>query len=128
MAYPTGRALERYRALQVGTADPAQLLLLLYEGALRFLGQAEQALAAQRSWQAHDSLVRAEKILEELLDTLDPSKDPKLAQDLGRLYDYCWRRLLEADLRADAGPIREVAALLRNLLEGWRQVIAPRSP
>lgn len=128
MASPAGKLVGRYRAVQLGTAEPAQLLLSLYEGAIRFLGQAEQALAAHRSWEVHDRLVRAEEILEALLGALDPSRDRELAQDLARLYDYCFRRLLEADLRADAGAIREVSGLLQHLLDGWREAITPRGP
>jgi flagellar protein FliS len=114
-------AYQLYRQTQATTAAPGELVVMLYRGAARFVGSAVEAIEAQNVPLAHNSLVRAQAVISELLDTLDLESGGELAQNLTRIYEYMNRRLIEANLRKDAEPAREVEQLLRELLPAWEQ-------
>src|SRR5712691_7111366 len=95
------------------------MVVLLYRGAARFVGAAAEAIEAVDIPAAHTSLVQAQAIITELAATLDLERGGQLARDLLNIYAYLNRRLVEANLRKDAGPVREVNRLLRELLPAW---------
>ncbi len=117
-----------YYAQSILTASPGQLVLMLYDGALRFLGQAQAAFASdasspRRIEQINTSILRAQNILIELQSNLDHQSGGKYAADLARLYDYYLRRLLEANLQKRPEPVDEVERLLRQLRDGWAEML-----
>ena len=122
-----------YRQTQAQTAAPGELVVMLYRGASRFVTSAIDAIDARDIQAAHNNLVRAQAIITELRDALDPERGGELAKHLGQIYDYLNSRLVEANLRKDAQPAREVANLLRELLPAWEEAArqtasaAPRS-
>jgi len=126
MTQDLGRA---YRANAVLTASPGQLVLMLYDGALRSLGLAREACARReedpRSIETiNKQLLKAQNILAELSDTLNPKAgDGQFAREMGRLYDYFIRRLMEANLRKDATPIIEVERLLGEVRAAWAEML-----
>lgn len=127
MANPYGSA-RAYQAQAVLTASPGQLVLMLFDGALRFLGQAQEAFASaepgpRRIERINQSLVRAQNILVELQSTLNLEAGGDYARNLDRLYDYYLRRLLEANLKKSVEPVNEVEGLLRQLRDGWSEML-----
>jgi flagellar protein FliS len=127
MSFPHGGA-RTYYAQSILTASPGQLVLMLYDGALRFLGQAQAAFASdegspRRIEQINTSILRAQNILIELQSNLDHQAGGQYAADLARLYDYYLRRLLEANLRKRPEPVQEVERLLRQLRDGWSEML-----
>lgn len=110
----------QYQKTTIDTATPERLLIQLYDGLIRFLHQAEQAIDANASAQAHNHLVRAQDILVELMSTLNMDAGP-IAQQLMLLYDYAHRRLVEANLRKDGVQVAEVRGLMETLRDGWVQ-------
>jgi flagellar protein FliS len=70
---------------------------------------------------AHNNLVRAQAVISELLETLDLERGGELARNLTQIYEYMNHRLVEANLRKDVAPAREVERLLRELLPAWEQ-------
>ncbi|MDK2856662.1 MAG: flagellar secretion chaperone FliS [Bacillota bacterium] len=112
----------KYREMQVTTATPGQLLLMLYDGAIRFLREAEEALKGGRLEDGHRLLLKAEDVVAELMSTLNFEAGP-IAQNLYRLYDYMQRRLIEANVKKDASLVQEVAELLSGLREAWGQAV-----
>jgi flagellar protein FliS len=117
-----------YYAQSILTASPGQLVLMLYDGALRFLGQAQAAFAAdpatpKRIETINGAILRAQNILIELQSNLDHQAGGQYANDLARLYDYYLRRLLEANLQKRREPVDEVERLLRQLRDGWSEML-----
>ncbi|HHV58246.1 MAG TPA: flagellar export chaperone FliS [Firmicutes bacterium] len=112
----------RYRLMQVTTASPGQLLLMLYDGGIRFCREAGEALQAGRLEDSHRLLLKAQDIVEELRSTLNPDAGP-IAHNLDNLYEYMQRRLIVANVKKDAQPAQEVAELLAGLREAWEQAV-----
>lgn len=109
MANPYGGA-RAYQAQSVLTASPGQLVLMLYDGALRYIGQAQEAFGSgsdnsKRIEQINSSLVKAQNILVELQATLNLDAGGDYARNLDRLYDYYIRRLFEANVKKVVDPL-----------------------
>ncbi len=118
-----------YRANAVLTASPGQLVLMLYDGALKAMDLAREALQNApenpRSIETiNTQLQKAQAILSELQSGLNLEAGGEFARTMHRLYDYHNRRLLEANIRKDAGPIIEVERLVRELRDAWAQMLA----
>jgi flagellar secretion chaperone FliS len=120
-------AYQVYRQTQTQTAAPGELVLMLYRGAVRFLSTAIEAIDANNIAEAHEKLVRTQDIISNLLETLDVERGGDVAKNLGALYDYMLRRLLEANVRKDAKPAGEVLGLLRELLPAWEAAVKETS-
>jgi flagellar protein FliS len=116
-------AYQVYRQTQTQTAAPGELVLMLYRGALRFLTSAIEAIEQRDVPAAHNNLVKTQAIISELRNTLDVERGGDVAENLERLYAYANRRLIEANLRKDTAPAREVQALLRELLAAWEVAV-----
>lgn len=119
-----------YRANAVLTASPGQLVLMLYDGALRALHLAAEAFArptedTRRLEEINKQLLKAQAIISELQATLNfNAGDGKLAEEMGRLYEYYNHRLLQANLRKDPAPVAEVERLLREIRDSWAEMLA----
>jgi flagellar secretion chaperone FliS len=107
-----------YRESAVLTATPEQLVVMLYDGANRFLTQSAVAMREGRAGLAGEKLRRAEAIIDELLATLDLSVG-EVAVRLQALYLFFKDHLMAARLKQDAGKVEEVARLMRELRAGW---------
>ncbi len=123
--HPYARA---YQTQSILTASPGQLVLLMYDGALRFMNQARAAFALpednlSRIQSINTALLRAQAVIAELRANLDLKAGGELAVNLDRLYDYHLRRLQEANLRKDEAPLAEVERLVRSLREGWAEML-----
>lgn len=119
-------AAARYRGVQLNTASPAQLVVMLYDGALRFVGEADEAFVRDDRARAGDRIGRAMAIVDELAATLDPTHAPELAENLLALYGFCKRRLFDANLGRDRAALADVVASLTPLREAWAAVAAGR--
>ncbi|HUJ74751.1 MAG TPA: flagellar export chaperone FliS [bacterium] len=120
MQQPTRYAA--YRNTNVQTADQRQLILMLYDGLIRFLQKAAVKIEAREIEAAHNYLVRSREIVAELLATLRPEKAGEVGQNLKRLYIYAFNRIVEANLRKDAEIVQEVIRIASTLREGWSSV------
>jgi flagellar secretion chaperone FliS len=107
-----------YRESAVLTATPEQLVVMLYDGANRFLTQSSVAMRDGRAGLAGEKLRRAEAIIDELLATLDLSVG-EVAERLQALYLFFKEHLSAARLGQDAGKVDEVARLMRDLRGAW---------
>jgi flagellar protein FliS len=117
-------AQQSYQQNDVLTATPGRLVVLLYDGAGRFLRRAAAALRADNLEACNTSMQRAEAIIDELLATLDFERGGEIAASLRDLYLFCRRELNDARLERDADKIDTVAELLAELREAWAQVEA----
>ncbi len=117
-----------YRANAVLTASPGQLVLMLYDGALKALAIAIDAFAKppedfQRIEIIHTQLIKAQAIIHELQGGLNFEAGGEFAHSMNRLYDYHNRRLFEANLRKQIEPVIEVERLIRELRDAWAEML-----
>jgi flagellar protein FliS len=114
-------AYQTYRQTQAQTAAPGELIVMLYRGAVRFVASSIEGIEANNVEVAHNNLLRAQAVINELLETIDVERGGEVARNLWRIYEFMISRLVEANLRKDAAPAREVEQLLRDLLPAWEE-------
>jgi flagellar protein FliS len=112
-------AHDAYIESRVLSADPLELVHLLYQACTESVREARHHLAADDIAARCRCISKAHGILAELTAALDHERGGDLSQRLARLYDYMQRRLLEANLRQEDAPMGEVLGLLSTLAEGW---------
>ncbi len=111
----------QYQRSKILTASPAELTLMLYEGAIKFGNIAIDAIEAKEVERAHEHIVKVQRIIEEFRATLN-MKYP-VAQDFENVYSYLASRLIEANVKKDAEIMREVVEHLRTMRETWIEVM-----
>lgn len=112
-----------YEASATQTATPAQLVHMLYDGALTRIEQASVALAAQPAdvAAANTALQKAQAIVDELTVTLDRDRGGQIAANLADLYRFCLDQLLEANITKDPAPLVGATSVLTELRDTWAQ-------
>lgn len=119
MALPSAYA--QYNNSKIMTATPAELTLMLYDGAIKFCNIAIGAIEKKEIEKAYIHIVKTEKIIEHFRLTLD-MKYP-VAQDFDRVYEYLARRLVQANVSKDAEILEEVCEHLRSMRDTWKEVM-----
>lgn len=117
----TANPYQQYRQNAVLTADPGRLTLLLYTGAARFARQAAEAIKKGDVPGAHQAIIRAQDIVFYLLSTVNTELE--VGKNLASLYDYFYRRLIEANLKKDASILEETSNMLEDLSDTWKEAI-----
>ena len=112
-----------YETVQTITADPPRLVLRLYDGAERFLGQALRALAAGDLGRYCEAVARAHAIIAELSSSLDRERGGELAEHLSRLYGFMLRHLTAGLIERSPTHIEEVLGPLRELRQGFEGAV-----
>jgi len=113
---------QQYQESSLETATPGKLLLMLYDGAIRFLIQAEQALEAKKYSEAHNFNLRAQDIITELICCLNMEVG-EVSQNLYRLYEYLHWRLVQSNIKREGVGVREVIGHLRELRSAWAEAV-----
>lgn len=120
---------KRYQATAINTASPGQLILMLFDGALRSMGIAVAAFKeTDRTRQIeciHNNLIKAQGILRELQASLDLEKGGEFSQQMHRLYEFMIEQLNEANLKKSVTPIQIVESLLSQIRDAWAQMLVP---
>jgi flagellar protein FliS len=115
--------LNQYKKAQVQTASPEQILIMLYDGAIRFLNQAKVHIQNKNIEQSHVNIVKAQRILTEFMSSLDMDLGGDMAKNLFNLYEYLHYRLVQANIKKDLEAIDEVLEHLRSLKGTWEEAI-----
>lgn len=115
---------QAYRSNSVMTASPGQLVVMLYDGAVRFLKQAELAFGEGAVVHAGDRITKAEAIVDELLATLDLEQGGEIAERLQAIYVFCKRLMIEARIERSTDKLARTAGLLLELREAFNEVAA----
>ncbi|HTU97897.1 MAG TPA: flagellar export chaperone FliS [Solirubrobacteraceae bacterium] len=110
-----------YRASAVLTASPGQLVVMLYDGARRFLHQAAVAMGDHDIATAHNKLTRAEDIIRHLRSTLDMDQG-ELPVRLQSIYTFSLSHLRQARLDQDPSKVLEIDDMLGKLRESWAAI------
>jgi flagellar protein FliS len=122
---------QAYRSTAVLTASPGMLVLMLFDGALKSMAMAREAFKCpstdfKRFETINTHLIKSQRILVELQGGLDMKNGGEFSQNMHRLYDYYRRRLFEANMRKDVGPVIEVEGLVRVIRDAWAEMLSKR--
>jgi flagellar secretion chaperone FliS len=125
---PTSSALHSYRQTQVQGGTPLERVVMLYDGAIRHMNAARDAMDRQDIPARRDAISRALAIVGELQATLDLERGGEIATTLDRLYDFVTSRLMDATMKKDPRPIDECRRVFETLREGWRTIAEQAAP
>ncbi len=126
MGYGSGygkKGLGRYQDMKVQTASPAQIMIMLYDGAIRFSLQAKKKIEDEDFEGKGVFISKSQAIIDELMNSLDFSIAPDLCANLQQLYIYINERLTDANINLDLVAIDEVIGLLNTLRDGWKEAL-----
>lgn len=117
----TNSGYSAYNTNRIMTATPAELTLMLYEGAIKFCNIAIMGVEEKDVEKAHNNIVKVENIIGEFIATLN-HKYP-VAEDFENIYDYLMDRLIEANMKKDKEILEEVLGYLREMRDTWKEVM-----
>jgi len=114
---------QEYLKTKVMTASPEMLTLMLWDGAIRFAEQGKDAILKKEIEASYKSLVRAQQIVTEMISCLKHSVNPDLCGKLAALYNFIYRRLVDANLQKDAKLVDDALEIMRHQRETWSMLI-----
>ncbi len=112
---------QSYQENAVQTASPGELTLMLYNGCLKFIKLARKAIEEKNIEEKNTNLLKAQKIIQELMVTLN--MDYEVAKNMMAMYDYIHRRLIETNITNDLAILDEVEGYVTEFRDTWKQVI-----
>ncbi len=121
MAVMTGNPYAQYNQNKILTASPAELTLMLYEGAIKFCNIAIMGIEQGDVSKAHNNIMKVQKIIEEFQITLNFKYE--IANDFNNVYNYLMRRLREANMTKDKEILEEVDEHLHTMRDTWKEVM-----
>ncbi len=122
MATYAANPTAQYKQQSILTAPPGRLVVMLYDGCLRFLFQAAYAMREGDKVNSRDRMGRAEAIIDELTVTLDHERGGEIASRLQGIYAFCRKHLIEASVEQNPAKIEEVSELLSELRDAWAEI------
>ncbi|AKS39490.1 flagellar biosynthesis protein FliS [Anoxybacillus gonensis] len=117
----TEQAHRAYQQNSVSTASPGELTLMLYNGCLKFLNKAKEAIHENRINERNENLQKAQKIIQELMVTLN--QEYEIAKQMMIMYEYMHYRLIQANIKNDVLMVEEVENLVMEFRDTWKEVI-----
>jgi len=114
-------AYQQYQYNSIMSASPERLLIMLFEGALKFVRLARKDIEEKNIAGANYNLTRAQEIIMELDQSLDMSYD--ISEGLSKIYDFLYRQLIEANIRKDAAVLDTVETMLTELRDTWSEAV-----
>ncbi len=121
MAVMTGNPYAQYSQNRILTASPAELTLMLYEGAIKFCNIAIMGIENDDVQKAHNNIMKVQKIIEEFQITLNFKYE--IANDFNNVYNYLMKRLREANMTKDKAILEEVSEHLHTMRDTWKEVM-----
>lgn len=119
--------LKQYQQTQIATSDGGRLVVMLYEGAIRYLDLAVDKMHFSTYDQVNLNLQKATEILDELRGSLNLEAGGELALRLKSIYTYMIERITKGNMDKKKEPLAEVRALLEDLLSAWRTIASTKS-
>jgi len=121
---PTTNPYNQYKQTQITTANQGKLIVMLYDGAIKFLNIAIDNMNPKTYDVVNNNIIKAQDIITELLLSLNMEEGGEVAQNLFSLYMYFKRQLLEANIKKDPEIIKHIIKLLKELRDAWDQISA----
>jgi flagellar protein FliS len=121
---PAGkRQYDVYKDTEIQTADQGKLILMLYDGAIRFLNIAIDNMDYRKYDIVNNNIIKAQDIITELMLSLNMDQGGEIAKNLFNIYAYMKKRLLEGNIKKDAAILQEVIKHLTTLRSAWEEAI-----
>ncbi|MBR4574965.1 MAG: flagellar export chaperone FliS [Lachnospiraceae bacterium] len=117
----TGNPYAQYNQNKILTASPAELTLMLYDGAIKFCNIAIMGIEQDDVQKAHNNIMKVQKIIEEFQITLNFKYE--IANDFNNVYNYIMKRLREANMTKDKAILEEVSEHLHTMRDTWKEVM-----
>lgn len=117
----SGAAANAYQGTRIKTASPAELTLMLYDGAIKFCNIGKMALEKNDYEKANLNIQKAKKIIVEFRNTLN--FDYPVAQDFDRVYEYIYYTLVDANVKKDIELLDEALGRIKEMRDTWKQVM-----
>ena len=119
---------EAYKDTEIQTAGQGKLIVMLYEGAIRFINVAMSNMTPRKYDVVNNNIIRAQDIVTELMLSLNMEEGGEIAQNLFNIYAYIKKRLLEGNVQKDNEVLTEVVKLLEQLRDAWDQASRQSPP
>jgi len=119
----TLKGSQAYKKASVTTKDQGTLILMLYDGTIRYLKIAVNKIQQKDLESAHNAISKAKAIISELMTSLNAEQAGRVGASLKSLYVYMFNRLIDANIQKNAEYVEEVCGLMSELREGWRAVV-----
>lgn len=113
----------QYKKTSIETATKPQILILLYEAAIRHIRRAQTAIDEKKTAEKGIAIGKAHDIVNELMTSLDFNIGGEVAKELERLYNYVIEKLMEANFQNKRESLESCQKILENLLDGWKQAV-----
>jgi len=117
-----GRISQEYRKQSVNGASPLQLVIMLYDGALRYMEAGKHAILHQDLSRQNDQLQKAQKVVMELMSCLDQDQGGEVAKNLLSLYTYVLNELVKANMEDKVEPVDRCIKIFSDLRDSWVQI------
>jgi len=118
-----GKSADQYKQMQIKTASPGKLLLMLYQGAVKFMKLAKKNIKEGKIEESHKNIIKAQNIILELQNTLDKEKGGEIAVQLESLYDFIYRELIQANLNKNTKHLNNVIPLVEELFVTYKEIV-----
>lgn len=120
-AYNAQSSFNQYKENSVSNAKPEELTLMLFNGLVKFILRARESIQGGRIPEAHNNIVRAQDIVQEFIRTLDHNYE--VAESMALVYDYLYRRLVDANMKKDDAILAEVLGFSTDLRDTWAKAM-----
>ena len=121
---PNTNPYNQYKQTQITTANQGKLIVMLYDGAIKFLSIALDNLNPKTYDVVNNNIIKAQDIITELLLSLNMEEGGEISQNLFNLYMYFKKQLLEANIKKDGEILTQIVKLLKELRDAWDQISA----
>jgi flagellar protein FliS len=118
-----GKSASQYKEMQIKTASPGKLLLMLYQGALKFMKLAKKNINEGKIEESHKNIIKAQNIILELQGTLNKDQGGEIAVQLESLYDFIYRELIRANLNKNNEHLDSVIPLVEELFDTYKEIV-----
>ncbi|RCW53347.1 MULTISPECIES: flagellar export chaperone FliS [Halanaerobium] len=118
-----GRSADQYKQMQIKTASPGKLLLMLYQGAVKFMKLAKKNIKEGKIEESHKNIIKAQNIILELQSTLNKEQGGEIAVQLESLYDFIYRELIQANLNKNTRHLDNVIPLVEELFTTYKEIV-----
>lgn len=128
MVLPNRKPYDQYKHTEINTANQGKLIVLLYDGAIRFCNIAVENMHPKTYDVANNNIIKAQDIINELILALNVNEGGDVAKNLFNLYMYFKRQLLEANVQKNPEILKNVIKLLKELRDAWDKISAKENP
>ena len=124
MPAPDKKSFDEYKKTQIETANQGKLIVMLYDGAIKFLNIAIESMNPKTYDVVNTNILKTQDIINELLFSLNMNEGGEISKNLFNLYMYFKRELLQANVQKDAEIIKKIVSLLKELRSAWDKISA----